>query len=52
MSSDRIRADVALDPREGIFLADRHQDIVARDVGMPARRSTPVAAAALVVLRL
>src|SRR5213079_82121 len=33
MSQRSNSADVALDPRERVFLADRDEDIVARDVG-------------------
>src|SRR5205085_3308686 len=39
---------IGLDPREGVFLADRDQYIVARDVGMRFAGWHQVAAAALV----
>ncbi len=34
-----VDADVALDPGEGVLLADRHQHVVAFDSARPARRS-------------
>ena len=36
-----LDADVALDPGEGVFLADRDQHVVARDDACRARRSAP-----------
>ena len=36
-----LDADVALDPGEGVLLADRDQHVVALEVLRPARRSAP-----------
>jgi len=44
--------DVALDPRERVFLADRDQHVVARDVRVGLAGRHQVAAALVVVLGL
>src|SRR5437016_5444190 len=47
-----LDADIAFDPRERIFLADRDQDIIAWDVGMWLAGRHEAASALLVVFRL
>ena len=46
-----LEADVALDPRERVFLADRHQDVVAREVNLRLARRHELPPALLVALR-
>ncbi len=41
-----LDADIALDPREGVFLAYRDQDVVARDQGIGLAGRDEIAAAA------
>src|SRR5271170_1165750 len=47
-----FNSDVALDPRKGVLLADRDQDVFARDMDVGLAGRDQVAAAAGVVFRL